>query len=477
MKWIKNIGVVFALLVLMTFSVTAVKAQPELSGPGTTPDSPFYFLDKMFDRFQSSESLADERASEMVAMVEKGNEKAFEKARQGYDKVMENREKQARENEKKAEGLARQASNHMAVLAQVRENASEQVRKGIDKAINKSVQGRGNALFALKNKNSKRAESVAKATLEEVLAHAPEAAKPGLQRALEAQNRKGVQSGKTQGNASEDKGKSEVVPGKEGTKGNAKYTENVSRQIPRDSEDAGRKSVEKNEQEMQESSETVTQGENFRMLVSDAPADIADFDNMDVELGRTRIFSENEAGFEERELDVTVDLTQLVGAASTEVLETELEPGVYNKVELYVDSIKATVNNESADVFVPSGKLQLVKSFEIVKDDVTTFVFDINVVRKGQGNEYNLLPVISESGVVGKDLAESEVEEVEENETEDEQESEKEIEEDCKSSADCEEGFECVRGECEKIEKEDAESRNNPLNKSEQPPKTRKADN
>ncbi|MFP4423970.1 MAG: DUF4382 domain-containing protein [Candidatus Woesearchaeota archaeon] len=448
MKWINTIGAVFAMLVLMSFSVTA---QPELTDPGITPDSPFYFMDRMFDGFQSAESLADERAAEMTSMAEENKEKAFEKAREGYDKAMEKREKEAEESEENAEKVARQASNHMAVLAKLREQVPEQARAGIDRAMNESAQGREKALESLKEKNPEKAESVAKATLEEVLANAPEAAKAGLKRALEAQGTKGgAQSGENGGYASGEVSPEDIPANqdKQGTDENK--TEEARNEMSNQTKDSDSKETPADEAQG---------GENFRMLVSDAPADIADFDYLNVHIGKTRIINGNEEGFEERDVDVTVDLTELVGAASTEVLETELEPGVYSKIELYVKSVDATVGNESAQVMVPSEKLQIVKEFEIVEGNVTTFVFDINVVRKGQGNEYNLLPVISESGVVGKDLDESEVEEIEDNETEEEKEkSENETEEaECTTDTDCETGYECVNEECEEIETEESE--------------------
>lgn len=55
------------------------------------------------------------------------------------------------------------------------------------------------------------------------------------------------------------------------------------------------------------------------------------------------------------------------------------------------------------------GKLQIVKPFEVGPGETLTFVFDITVVERGQTGEYNLLPVISESGVAGKDVQAREV--------------------------------------------------------------------
>ncbi|MDQ2073968.1 DUF4382 domain-containing protein [Haloarcula sp. H-GB4] len=216
----------------------------------------------------------------------------------------------------------------------------------------------------------------------------------------------------------------------------------------------------------------------FRLLISDQPAAIGDFDSLNVSFSEARIFhakdseetdesddatetgptetatseatdtktaeatetettddddtegededtgeEENEeadggdSSFEVRDLDgATVDLTEVVGDKAIGVLDGELEAGRYSKIELYAESVDGVVNGESVDVKIPSEKLQLTKPFEVVAGESVDFVFDINVVKKGNGG-YNLLPVISESGVAGKDVA---VEEVGSDSTEDE---------------------------------------------------------
>ncbi len=182
-----------------------------------------------------------------------------------------------------------------------------------------------------------------------------------------------------------------------------------------------------------------TRETDFVLLVSDAQADIADFEHLNITLSAARIFradkNNGDAGFEERSLDdATVDLTQIIGEKAIRVLEAELEPGNYTKIELYVESVEAVLSEGGdAEVEVPSDKLQITKPFNITEDETTTFVFDIHVVRKGHEDSYNLLPVIDQSGVVGEDLSEDEVEEIdEENEDEldeeDEEEDEIEIE-------------------------------------------------
>lgn len=196
----------------------------------------------------------------------------------------------------------------------------------------------------------------------------------------------------------------------------------------------------------------------FRLLVTDLPADIGDFDSLEVTLDRARVFrgtdeesdesetagtdnneSEGEATdstsesedsadndsdgeSDDREffwLDLdgaTVDLTQVVGDKAVAVFEGELEAGTYSKVELHAAGIEGIVDGEQVDVKIPSGKLQIVHEFEIQPDEPVEFVFDIHVVKKGNGG-YNLRPVISGSGVNGKDV---DVEEIDADEEDDE---------------------------------------------------------
>ncbi|MFB6173586.1 MAG: DUF4382 domain-containing protein, partial [Halobacteriales archaeon] len=111
-----------------------------------------------------------------------------------------------------------------------------------------------------------------------------------------------------------------------------------------------------------------------------------------------------EREFSEIPLDgATVDLTQVVGDKAVSVFDGELEAGTYTKIELHASGVEGIVDGEQVPVKIPSGKLQIVKPFTVEAGKSVSFVFDINVVKKGP-NGYNLLPVISESGVAGKDV-------------------------------------------------------------------------
>jgi hypothetical protein len=203
----------------------------------------------------------------------------------------------------------------------------------------------------------------------------------------------------------------------------------------------------------------------FRLLISDQPVAIDEFDSLDVTFDHARIFREADDEDEEQEQDEngtesddeeqddggtengeeddggekaeeekeqrgfftidlegsTVDLTRVVGDKAVSIFEGELSEGRYSKIELHAADVDGTVDGEPVAVKIPSEKLQIVKPFEVEAGGTLSFVFDINVVKKGQTGEYNLLPVISESGIDGEDVDVEEIEggEGDESETED----------------------------------------------------------
>lgn len=180
---------------------------------------------------------------------------------------------------------------------------------------------------------------------------------------------------------------------------------------------------------------------SFRLLISDMPADIGDFESLDVTLSSARVFRADDDetitsaapegtptgtststseetggdddpadGFVEFELeDVVVDLTEVVGDRALSVLDDELKEGRYSGIELRVAGAEGVVDGEPVDVMVPSDRLRIIRPFEMDADAELSFVFDINVVQRGPNGGYNLLPVIGKSGVAGDDI---EVEEI-----------------------------------------------------------------
>ncbi|OYR42463.1 hypothetical protein DJ82_02430 [Halorubrum sp. Ib24] len=244
---------------------------------------------------------------------------------------------------------------------------------------------------------------------------------------------------------------------------------------------------------------------NFRLLISDAPADIGDFDQLNVTLDEARIFeardedddeddddedaepdeqetdgeddgseeagnateAENdssngtadeddvegdaeddvegdaeddgegdaeddgnedeeddedgdaeERGFTVVDLDgATVDLTRVIEEDAMAVFDGEIPAGSYEKIELSVSAVEGIVDGGEVDVKLPSEKLRITNGFEVTPDEPVSFVFDINVVKRGPNNGYILKPVISGSGVAGRDV---DVNEIDDDDDEDE---------------------------------------------------------
>lgn len=145
---------------------------------------------------------------------------------------------------------------------------------------------------------------------------------------------------------------------------------------------------------------------DVEVLVSDQPNEIGNFFYLNTTFSEARIYEgENENAARVVDLDgVTVDLTEVKGTTAASLLNTTLPAGNYTKIELEVESaVGDAAGSSNNSIHVPAGKLMLTKPFKVVPDETTRFVFDIKVVERGRSG-YNLLPVISESGVAGKDV-------------------------------------------------------------------------
>ena len=135
---------------------------------------------------------------------------------------------------------------------------------------------------------------------------------------------------------------------------------------------------------------------NFYM--SDQPGAIEEFEHLNVTVDEVTFVraDDNRTTYD---ANATVDLTQLKGSNATAIEQYELDSGNYTKVFLSVEAVDGTLTNgESANVKLPSEKLQLNQNFTVGDGEEVDFVYDINVVKRGGSGSYNLLPVASESG-------------------------------------------------------------------------------
>jgi len=168
---------------------------------------------------------------------------------------------------------------------------------------------------------------------------------------------------------------------------------------------------------------------NFRFLISDQPNAIRDFDHLYVTISTIGVQQGGESGnWTQFAPDTdTVDLKPLVGKKAQEIWSGNITPGRYTKVFIYVSNVEGILSgNETAQVKLPSNKLQISTPFEVTEDSITSFIFDITVIKAGRSGMYILTPQIAESGA-DKEIDELEPEEMDE-EDEDDDENEGDLE-------------------------------------------------
>lgn len=173
---------VFSLLLAgLILGIIPVKAQTEVDLPsaGLTPDSPFYFLERIaegigtfftFGDLKKAEryaKLATERIAEAKAVVDKGKPEAAEKALKRYEdqlgKALARAEKariKGKSIAKVTEIVAEATGKHLLVLEELLDKVPEQAKLAINKARQISINGQKNALRALSTENPEKATEI-----------------------------------------------------------------------------------------------------------------------------------------------------------------------------------------------------------------------------------------------------------------------------------------------------------------------------
>ena len=177
MKYKKFAIILITCLITTSFLFTGtVYAQDEeLPDPGITPDSPFYFFDKlgknigMFFTFgpenkaRKALKYAEERLAEARVMAEKNKAKALRNAADDYDEFMAMANKRIREVKKQdiseniTESVALAISKHLSVLEKVRERVPDEASEAVTRVREASVNRQVNALRELANTRLERA--------------------------------------------------------------------------------------------------------------------------------------------------------------------------------------------------------------------------------------------------------------------------------------------------------------------------------
>lgn len=153
----KIVLITILLFLLLSFGIQVFAQDTELPSPGLLPDNIFYFLKTWkeqiqlfftFDAEKKAEQylhLADVRLAEYQKMIEKGKEKIAQRVLAKYEKQLGHALSKAQELRNKGkdnQGLLKKIEDttgkHISILEKNMENASENAKKGFEKALESS---------------------------------------------------------------------------------------------------------------------------------------------------------------------------------------------------------------------------------------------------------------------------------------------------------------------------------------------------
>ena len=141
---------------------------------------------------------------------------------------------------------------------------------------------------------------------------------------------------------------------------------------------------------------------NFVFLISDEVNAIGDFESLTISISKIGLLPGGDTDqWVEFEPEVNeVDLTLVPGDKTKEIWRGNVPEGQYTKVFIYVTGVHGILKGtgQTVDVKLPSQKLHISKPFQVTSGSVTSFVYDITVVKSGESGQYILLPQVDQSG-------------------------------------------------------------------------------
>jgi hypothetical protein len=143
---------------------------------------------------------------------------------------------------------------------------------------------------------------------------------------------------------------------------------------------------------------------NFIFMVSDDVNAIDEFSTVNVTIDKVWLLK---AGDEEEWVEFTpstqqFDLALLPGERTQELWQGNIPTGDYTRVVIFVKQVQGVLKTGAAtEITLPSDKLQIKSTFTVSADTITSFTYDLTVVKAGNDKQcfkYILKPQAGESG-------------------------------------------------------------------------------
>lgn len=137
----------------------------------------------------------------------------------------------------------------------------------------------------------------------------------------------------------------------------------------------------------------------FALRVTDAPDNIGDFSYLNVTVTRISLQRSDNATVDLAPSNGTFDLTKLVEGNTSTLFNGSVPVGNYSRLDLFFTDAVGVLAADGSEMPVkaPSGRIFLNTGFTIVEGEETSFLFDVQVHKTGNG-DYQFKPNADGSG-------------------------------------------------------------------------------
>lgn len=137
----------------------------------------------------------------------------------------------------------------------------------------------------------------------------------------------------------------------------------------------------------------------FSVLVTDAPGNIADFSSLIVTVDTITLTGADNETDDLAPSSPTFDLTKLTEGNVTTLFNGSVDEGTYSRLDLHFSNATGVLkaDNSTISVKAPSGRIFLNTPFTVSAGNETSFLFDIEVHKVGNG-DYQFKPNAGTSG-------------------------------------------------------------------------------